>query len=155
MTARETTIPDRRLLGWGLLAALLVAAFGLDARHRMFESGLVQPGFGNIFFRLYGLHELPFLLLLGLTTLLAALVALRRPGADAAASAERGSPPAWRAVAVIALVVFAGALASSYLVHHSLLFAMDEFTTDFQARIFAMGRCGESCPKHGGRSRRR
>jgi hypothetical protein len=146
MTERETTIPDRRLLAWGLLVTLLVAVFGLDARSSMLGSGLARPAFNNIFFRLYSLHELPFLLLLLVTTLLAALVALRRPGADAAALAERGSSPSWRAIAVIALAVFCVALASSYLVHHSLLFAMDEFTTEFQARIFAAGRLSAIVP---------
>ena len=140
VTASTTEIPDRRLLGWGLFATLLISAFGLDARHRMFETGLSRAAFNNIFFRLYSLHELPFLLLGGLTALLAALVALRRPGADAAASAERGSAPSMRKVMVIALAVLACALASTFLVHHSLLFAMDEFTTEFQARIFAAGR---------------
>ncbi|HEV7991740.1 MAG TPA: hypothetical protein VGP25_07950, partial [Gemmatimonadaceae bacterium] len=135
-----SAISDRRLLGWGLLLTLLVGAFGLEARSRMFASGLARAGLNNIFFRLYALHELPFLVLLVSTTLLAAVVALRRPGADAAALAERGGPPSLRAVMLIALVVFVGALASSYLVHHSLLFAMDEFTTEFQARIFAAGR---------------
>lgn len=141
MTERESSIPDRRLLGWGLVASLLVGAFGLEARRRMFEAGLARPAFNNIFFRLYSLHELPFLLLLLVTTIvLAALVALRRPGADAAAPAEPGSSPRIGTVALIASAVLLGALASSYLVHHSLLFAMDEFTTDFQARIFAAGR---------------
>jgi hypothetical protein len=140
MAERETLIPDRRLLLWGLVASLLVGAFGLLARQSMFANGLARPAFNNIFFRLYSLHELPFLLLVVLTSLLAVLVAFRRPGADAAASAERGSSPRFLTVAIIAAVVFVVALASSYLVHHSLLFAMDEFTTEFQARIFAAGR---------------
>jgi len=140
-------ISDRRLLAWGLLASLLVGGFGLLARQSMIDSGLSRPVVGSIFFRLYALHELPFLLLLVITTMLAALVALRRPGADAAASAEPVvSSPNMRMVALIALAVLVCALASTYLVHHSLLFAMDEFTTEFQARIFASGRLEAKVP---------
>ncbi|MEO8562920.1 MAG: hypothetical protein ABI601_12635 [bacterium] len=140
-------LPDRRLLGWGLFVTAIVAVFGLDARASMLASGLARPGFNNIFFRLYASHEQPFLLLLLVTTLLAALVALRRPGADAAASAERGPAPSMRAVVLIALAALCVALASSYLVHHSLLFAMDEFTTEFQARIFAAGQLKAIVPE--------
>ena len=47
--ADDRTIPDRRLMALGLLGTLIVAAFGMDARHRMLVTGLVRPSSSNIF----------------------------------------------------------------------------------------------------------
>jgi hypothetical protein len=147
----DRTITDRRLLLVGLLVTLLVAAFGIYARDRMLEMGLVRPSSANIFFRLYALHELPFLILLVVTAVVAGAIVLRRPDAgDASASPfvdRQGAGPSQRAVLALAGLVFVGALASWYVVHHSLLFAMDEFTTEFLARIFAAGRLQALVPE--------
>lgn len=137
----------RRLVGGALAISLVVALFGLMARQQMFAWGLVFPGPVNVFFRLYAFHEaLPLILLLVWT--LAAMMAFgRRARPSAGASLlERLGPPSGRAVAITAALLFALALATWYRVHHAVLLTMDEFTTDFQARIIAHGELKADLP---------
>jgi hypothetical protein len=123
-----------------MLLTVLIGVFGLVARSQMIAWGLVFPGPVNVYFRLYALHEPPFLLLLVAWGVIAGLVVLRRaPGRSAPTRLERLGPPSGLAVGVVAALVFAVSLATWYAVHHAVLLTMDEFTSDFQARIIARG----------------
>jgi hypothetical protein len=129
-----------RLVRVGMLLTVLIGVFGLVARSQMIAWGLVFPGPVNVYFRLYALHEPPFLLLLVAWGVIAGLVVLRRaPGRSAPTRLERLGPPSGLAVGVVAALVFAVSLATWYAVHHAVLLTMDEFTSDFQARIIARG----------------
>lgn len=128
----------RRLIRIGLAISLLAALFGLVARVQMIAWGLVFPGPVNVFFRLYAFHEALPLLLIAAWTVVAAVVMVRRaPAARQATRLERLRAPSARAVGVVAALLFVVAVATWYLVHHAVLLTMDEFTSDFQARILA------------------
>ena len=132
----------RRLVGIGLGLTLLLGLFGLSARLQMIAWGLVHPGPVNVYFRLYALHEPLFLVLLIVAALLAALAMWRRakPFAEQRVTRlERLAPPGRGAVALVAAVLAGVSVATWYGVHHAVLLTMDEFTTDFQARIIANG----------------
>jgi hypothetical protein len=101
----------------------------------------------NVYFRLYALHEpVPLLLLLGWTIVMAIAVRGRTRPAETDSLIERLAPPSTRAVAALAVVVFGVALATWYRVHHATLLTMDEFTSDFQARIMAHGKLEATIP---------
>jgi hypothetical protein len=137
----------RRLIWFGLGISLLVAAFGLLARSQMIRWGLVFPGPVNVFFRLYAFHEsLPLLLLAAWTLAAAVAMATRRPVASIGTRLERLHAPSARAVAPLAGLMFVVALATWYRVHHAVLLTMDEFTSDFQARILAHGELRATLP---------
>lgn len=131
------------------LFALSMAAFGLVARAFVENSGLSQPhpASFNVFFRLYALHESPFLWLLALA---AGLVWV------AAARETKGELPRWAArlaslgttkpMAITSLVVLAITAVGGVFVLHGIGLAMDEFTASFQARIFASGRLQAAVP---------
>ena len=140
-------VSDRRLLWVSLAVTLLLAVFGLVARQQMIAWGLVWPGPVNVFFRLYALHEPPFLVL-GVAWTAAMLTAVWKaaPPADGRSLLERARAPSRRAVAIVALATFAVALATWYQVHHAVLLTMDEFTSDFQARILARGELAATLP---------
>jgi hypothetical protein len=124
-----------------------VGVFGFVARHDMLGWGLVRPGPVNVYFRLYALHEpVPLLLLLGWTIVMAIAVRGRTGAAAAESFIERLAPPSTHAVVGLALVVFGVALATWYRVHHATLLTMDEFTSDFQARIIARGKLEATIP---------
>lgn len=136
-----------RAVRLALLVVLVTACFGIAERFRIMLRGLALPLSNNIFFRQYALHELPFLLLLLVAAVAIAVVAFRRR--DPAESPDSGAwlaPPSDRALGLLALIVFAVALAATYLVMHRLLFSMDEFGAEFQARIFAAGRYSAPVP---------
>jgi hypothetical protein len=140
---------DRRLLGWAIALTVLVALFGLFARLQILLSGDARPATANIFVRLYALHERPFLLLLALSALLTGLVVARWSGGPITATKGivfRLAPPSGRALAIVAALVFAMTVAVTILVMHGLLFSMDEFGAEFQARIFAAGRVAAPIP---------
>ena len=141
-SAGPSTPPsDARRLVWVAVAAtLVIAVFGLVARQQMIAWGLVFPGPVNVFFRLYALHE-PLLLLLLVAWALAMAVVVGRSGRSSPDRAllVRLSSPSGAAVAAVAAAVFVVAIATWYGVHHGVLLTMDEFTTDFQARIIARG----------------
>ena len=144
--AHEATVA-RRLVWLGLAITLLVALFGLLARAQMIGWGLVFPGPVNVFFRLYAFHEpLPLVLLVVWTVVAAAVIARRTPATSDSARVERLRAPSARAVAVLAALTFVVALATWYRVHHAVLLTMDEFTSDFQARILAHGELKATLP---------
>jgi hypothetical protein len=137
----------RRLVGLGLATTAAIGMFGFVARHDMLVWGLVRPGPVNVYFRLYALHEpVPLLLLLGWTLVAAIVIAGRVRTADGETRLERPEPPSARAVWAIALAVFAVAVWTWYRVHHAVLLTMDEFTSDFQARILARGKLEATLP---------
>ena len=130
----------RRIVWIGLAITLLIATYGLWARARMIAWGLVFPGPVNVFFRLYAFHEpLLLVLLAGWTIVAMVLLARRAPTPSMTTRLERLRAPSARAVAVLAVMMFVVSLATWYRVHHAVLLTMDEFTSDFQARILAHG----------------
>jgi hypothetical protein len=131
------------------LFAFAVGVFGIVARDIVARSGLAQPtpASNNIFFRLYVLHEGPFLWLLALAAALAWVSAARAGERETPRWVLRGMAtaarvPAWMA----ALVVLAVALAGGAALFHSVGLSMDEFAASFQARIFASGRVQAEVP---------
>lgn len=149
VAAAPATEPEtaRRLIRIGLAISLMVALFGLVARMQMIAWGLVFPGPVNVFFRLYAFHEALPLLVIGAWTVAAAAILVRRaPVSDGNARIERLSAPSARAVGVIAVAMFVVALVTWYRVHHGVLLTMDEFTSDFQSRIFANGEMRATVP---------
>ena len=150
-SSRPAVVPEpfaaRRSVRLALALTAAVGVFGLVARHDMLVWGLVRPGPVNVYFRLYALHEpVPLLLLLGWTIVTALVVRGRTRGAAGDAMIERMRAPSARVVAALALVVFGVALATWYGVHHATLLTMDEFTSDFQARIIARGKLEATIP---------
>jgi hypothetical protein len=139
---------SRRLVWSGLAISVLIALFGLLARGQMIRWGLVFPGPVNVFFRLYALHEpLLLLLLVAWTVIAAAAMARRAPVPSGSTRLERLHAPSVRAVALVATLMFVVALATWYRVHHAVLLTMDEFTSDFQARILAHGELRATLPR--------
>ena len=130
---------SRWLARAGLAFILVIALFGIVARQQMLMWGLVRPGPVNVYFRLYALHERPLLLLLVVWALGAALLMRRSMATNEPSRLDRLAPPSNRAVSLVAVLIFAIALWTWFRVHHAVLLTMDEFTTDFQARILARG----------------
>jgi hypothetical protein len=132
------------------LLTLIFALFGLAAHLHTIASGMALIGGGvpnNVFFRLYALHERPFLLLL---LAFAALVwwsrqrAIELP-APLLDRIERigARAPAWGLALAILGITGAGTL----LVMRGIPLAMDEYAASFQAHIFAAGRITASIPE--------
>jgi hypothetical protein len=138
--ARRPERADSHALDWAVLLTIEIAAFGLFARRVMEDGGLGSPARNSIFSFLYVHYEGPFLALLAVTALgvgLANAVAVRRPAS--ALARARIEPPSNRAIALVALTVLIVACVTWFLVLHRYLFSMDEYSADFQARIFAHG----------------
>jgi hypothetical protein len=133
------------------LAALLVLAaclFGVFAVDFLMGEGFAEavPKSGNVFFRLYGLHEAPFLWLLAAFAF-AVWITARRAGAPVAPERIKVIPGALAVLAVAAAVaVLVVTLAGTYLIMHSTPLSMDEFAAAFQARIIASGRLTAPVP---------
>jgi hypothetical protein len=138
----------RLTIAMGLAVSLAVALFGLLARSQMISWGLVFPGPVNVFFRLYALHErLPLLLLIAWTLSAAVLLVRRAPAIRGSTWMERLRAPSATAVGILSAVLFVVALVTWYRVHHAVLLTMDEFTSDFQARILARGELRATLPR--------
>ena len=118
------------------LIALVVTALGYLAYRLVWEVGLVRPLSNNIFFRLFGLLELPFIAMLAAVAL-AALLAARHAAND---DMRPLAPPSRRAVLALGALTLAVTTAATFAMMHALPFSMDEYSADFQARIFAGGR---------------
>ena len=144
----------RRVLQLAVLLTGLVTAYGTLARDQVQRVGLDRPRGFNIYFRLFALHELPYQLLLG-AFVAGTLVVIARSArghlGDTLSGDDTGSPRLASLVAVAIAVAIAG-LATTRWVMHGLLFSMDEFTVDFQARIFAHGDLAAQVRGRGGRS---
>jgi hypothetical protein len=143
MPAADSRPPEKplnlRTIRWACVVMLAVATFGMIARLQIMHYGLALPLSNNIFFRQYALYEFPFLVLV-LTAATAILVSARKQVASSAGrplSDRWLEPPSDLTLRLLALVVFAVTLVATHLVMHRLLFSMDEFSADFQARIFA------------------
>jgi hypothetical protein len=129
--ARQVVRPAVLLIG-------LIACFGMLARWHLIESGLARPSGTNIFYRLYALYELPHLLLLLAFAIATGGLLARSRGSEADLSERTASlPRMW--VWLVALAIVLAGVAVTHLVMHDLLFSMDEFSADFQARAFARG----------------
>jgi hypothetical protein len=139
---------DRRVLRVAAMLTAVIAAYGLLSRMWIVRAGLGRPHWLNIYFRLYALHELPHLLLLLAFALAMLWGAARAPreGAEHAEGRGSGDGPALSQLALVAVAVAALGVATTHLVMHDLLFSMDEFTVDFQARIFAHGQTAAVVP---------
>ncbi|MDQ3949737.1 MAG: hypothetical protein M3282_05275 [Gemmatimonadota bacterium] len=131
------------------LLALAIGVFGIVARDVAAHVGMAQPNrvSSNVFFRLYVLHEGPFLWLLALAAALAWMSAARvregeRSGWGVRAMAMAARVPTWTA----ALAVLAMTLVGGAVLLHGIGLSMDEFTASFQARIFASGRLQATVP---------
>lgn len=132
---------DRHALGWGVAATIVVALFGWFARIQILVNGWARPQAFNVFYRLYALYELPFLLLT-FAAGVALIFALRGRGDGQPAriwNFDWVPLPTSRVVAVPAVAMFVAALLTTHLVFHGYALSMDEFSVDFQARIFAHG----------------
>jgi hypothetical protein len=122
------------------MLAALAACYGLFARWEVVATGFAQAGERNIFFRQYALHEPAFLGLLGLFAVASAVFfASRREPATAEGGSDGIAAPKGRALLLVALIVGGVGFAATHLLFHRLLFSMDEFGLDFQARLFAGG----------------
>ncbi|MFN2565745.1 MAG: hypothetical protein ABR499_12175 [Gemmatimonadaceae bacterium] len=133
-----------------LAALLLLAAclFGIFARDFLAHEGFARavPSSGNVFFRLYALHEGPFLVLLAVFASLAWLAA-RRSGAVGGPARARSKSGSIGGPALLAAVAVLGVtLAGTIFVMHSTPLSMDEYAAAFQARILASGRMSAPVP---------
>jgi hypothetical protein len=140
---------DIRAVYWGIGAAFGIAVFGIVARLQIMLGGLARPGAGNIFFRLYALHERLYLIALALSAVAAYVVMRTRSGEASTSWTRLGRLPRPNAtaLAITASLVLVATFAATRLVHHGLAFSMDEFSADFQARLFAAGRYQVSLPE--------
>jgi hypothetical protein len=138
----------RRRLRFAALIILITCLFGIFAVDFLMGEGFAQPDprSGNIFFRLYGMHEAPFFWLL-VAFAVGTWMLARRDVPPAPAFRIKGIPGAYAVLALsVALVVFAVTAAGTYWIMHRLPFSMDEFATDFQARIVAGGSLTAAVP---------
>lgn len=140
-TAKAARISAVGAVRWGILATALVAIFGIVARFQIMLGGLARPRATNIFFRLYALYEQPFLLLLLAMAVVMAIVVARRGRADGERASRLDVIPAPSTTSIlgIAVVTFVVTLVATHLVLHGYAFSMDEFSAEFQARLFARG----------------
>lgn len=134
------------VMGAALLTTSL-AAFGLLAHWQITTTAMFQPSSNNIFLRLYGLYERPYLVLLGLFAI-STLGALAWAGRTSVAepAPDRLTPPTGRALLLLALFVGVIGLVTTRLVFHGFTFSMDEFGAEFQARLFARGTYAATLP---------
>jgi hypothetical protein len=132
------------------VAVAVIALYGIAGRLYTILIGWAQirsDFLGNIFYRLYALHERSFLV----TSLVFACIAVwaaSRSLAPAAGSIDRLGMavrrlPPW-SIALVTLVVTG---LGSLFVMHSIGLSMDEFAADFQARIFSTGQLTATIPE--------
>lgn len=133
----------RFLRSLAVAAALSLAAFVLASLIGLSAVGQAVPGINNAFYRLYGLHEWPFFLLLALFVAIAGL-SLMRPQAVKIQTQSPSIGHHW--IVVIALGVLVGAWAGHRLVMHSYALSLDEYNAEFQSQIFARGEASAAVP---------
>lgn len=129
---------------------MLIALYGLAGRLYTILVGWAQistVNIGNVFFRLYALHERSFLVT-SLLFAIATLVMVERPRAFAGGQIDRCIAAARRiAPWQLALAVLAVTALGSLVVMHGIGLSMDEFAADFQARIFSSGHLTATIPE--------
>jgi hypothetical protein len=138
----------RRRLRLAALLLVAVCLFGVFAVDFLMGEGFAQavPSSRNIFFRLYAMHEAPFLWLLAAFALVAWLMA-RRSGSPAAPARTKAIAGELAVSAMLAAgAVFAVTLAGTFLIMHSTPLSMDEYAATFQAKILAAGRVAAPIP---------
>jgi hypothetical protein len=111
--------------------------------------GLARPQVMNVFFRLYALYELPFLLILALSAIVAAVVLRGAASSNTTANiADIGTAraPSLLAFAATGLLAFAVSLAIGHFALHGYGLSMDEFSASFQARLFSRGQRSVTLP---------
>ena len=139
---------SRRAASCGIVASILLALYGLVARQQILGSGLARPHAVNIFFRLYALYEAPFLVAVALVAIAAAVVLVAPRGAlmarDTWIDARESADPT--VVLLVAAVTFIVTVLITHFVLYGYAFSMDEFSADFQARLFAQGKTSTALP---------
>jgi hypothetical protein len=143
-----TSEAARRRLRFAALVVVAVCLFGIFAVDFLMGEGFAEPvpSSGNIFFRLYGLHEAPFLWLLAAFAF-ATWMGARGAGAPVAPVRTKAIPGALAVLAVVAAAaVLVVTLAGSYWIMHATPLSMDEFAAAFQGRIIASGRLAAPVP---------
>lgn len=139
---------SRRAALSGIVAAIFFALFGVVGRWQILVSGLARPHAANIFFRLYALYELPFLILVALVAITAAVVifAPRAAAMGRDTWIDARETPDRTVVLLVAAVTFIATVVITHFVLYGYAFAMDEFSADFQARLFAHGAASAALP---------
>jgi hypothetical protein len=139
---------DRLVLRLAVLLTGLLAAYGVLAWYAVQRFGLARPRGHTIYYRLFALHELPYQLLLGAFvagTLVVMARAARSP-ADGTLVDDDARSPGIAPLVVAAIAVAIVSMVTTRWVMHGLLFSMDEFAVDFQARTFARGDLAPQVP---------
>jgi hypothetical protein len=146
--SRAPSVPDaRRDLRSAALLTALIAGFGIGARWEAIVSGVSRPGERNIFIVLFTRHELPFLVLLGAFAVGTITLLWFQPAGRASSTGGAELPaPDGRGSLLLAVAIAAATFAITHLVLHGLLFSMDEFSVDFEARLLARGRISTVVP---------
>jgi hypothetical protein len=131
------------------LLVLLVSLFGVFVVDFLNGERISQPmpGVRNMFFRLYALHEAPFLWMLaafavGMWFATRASVAPVSPTRSRLVAGELAVPAMLAAAAVLAVT-----LCGTIWVMHQTPLAMDEYAATFQAKILATGRLAAPVPE--------
>jgi hypothetical protein len=139
---------SRRAAVCGIVASLAHALFGLVARQQILERGFARPHAVNIFFRLYALYEAPFLVGVALVAIAAAIVLVAPRGALMARDTwiDAREAPDRTVVLLVAAVTFIVTVVITHFVLYGYAFSMDEFSADFQARVFARGSASAALP---------
>lgn len=145
----RASMGDVRAVYAAVLVTLVLAFYSMFVRLQIMAGDLARPRKGNIFFRLYAMHEQPFLAVLALTAVIAYVVLRTRPPLPAITPARdrtRQLRPTTRSIAVIAALVLVVTVGVAHLVMHGLPFSMDEFSADFQSKLFAAGEWRTTVP---------
>jgi hypothetical protein len=144
----ESDATRQLVLRLAVLLTGLLAAYGVLAWSAVQRLGLGRPRGYNIYFRLFSLHELPYQLLLGAFVVGTLVVVARaaRGDADGTPPGDDARPPRLSHLVAVGVAVAIVGMATTHWVMHGLLFSMDEFTVDFQARIFAHGDVAAQVP---------
>ena len=144
----ESDANTRRVLQLAVLLTGLLTAYGALARDQVQQMGLDRPRGFNMYFRLFALHELPYQLLLG-AFVAGTLVVIARAGrshSDGTLVGDGARSPRLAPLIAVAIAVTIAGMATTRWAMHDLLFSMDEFTVDFQARMFARGDVAAQMP---------
>lgn len=130
------------------LLVLLVSLYGVFVVDFLNSERFSQPhpSSGNIFFRLYAIHEAPFLWLLA-AFVVATWFVTRKSVVPVSPTKSRLIPGELAVPAMLAAgAVFALTLCGTIWIMHKTPLSMDEYAATFQARILASGRVAAPIP---------